>query len=80
VFGIIDEFIQTQVFRRDNGNIFIHENCVKDHVSFAKGENKKPRRSEVFSAWFAVVAASTLYYVNAKVYAIAANAQFKARF
>jgi hypothetical protein len=34
-------------------------------------KNKKPRRGEVFcSVFLRLVAASTLYYVNEKVYAI----------
>jgi hypothetical protein len=46
-------------------------NCAEDHINLRRDKNKKPRRGEVFcSVFLRLVAASTLYYVNEKVYAI----------
>ncbi len=40
--------------------------CAKDHSSAQRAENKNPAGARFLSAWLQVVAASTLYYVNAK--------------
>lgn len=40
--------------------------CAKDHSSAQKGRKQNPAGARFLSAWLQVVAASTLYYVNAK--------------
>jgi hypothetical protein len=63
----LTEFIQTQLRPLNNGFIFNHGNLRRGSQFFNPAtKSKKPRRSEVFSAFLRLVTASTLYYVNAK--------------